>query len=130
MKDLLHKLLGFLRVELEDLEGDVTDLLEICQRKKDNREITNYVYLENKGLLLREIAGSKTWWTAWTTWTPGSSPTAQEMFREIDRRIQDKTRGVGFPGGRVQPGEAAAGQSDPVPASAVSAALRKTKVMR
>jgi len=94
VKDLLHKLLGFLRVELEDLEGDVTDLLAICQRKKDNREITNYVYMENKGLLLREIAGIKNLVEGLDT---GKFSNRQEMFREIDRRILENTREGDYP---------------------------------
>jgi len=97
MKDLLHKLLGFLRVELQDLEGDVTDLLEICQRKKDNREITNYVYLGNKGLLLREIAGIKSLVQGLDELDAGKFSSRQEMFREIDRRILEKTREGDYP---------------------------------
>jgi hypothetical protein len=97
VKDLLHKLLGFLRVELEDLEGDVTDLLEISQRKKDNREITNYVYLENKGLLLREIAGIKNLVEGLDGMDTGKFSNRQEMFREIDRRILENTREGDYP---------------------------------
>jgi hypothetical protein len=97
VKNLLHKLLGLLRVELEDLEGDVADLLEICQRRKDNREITNYVYLENKGLLLREIAGIKGLVQGLDELDPGKFSNRQEMFREIDRRILEKTRAGDYP---------------------------------
>jgi len=97
VKDLLHKFIGILKVELEDLEGDIVDLLEICQRRKDNREITNYVYLENKGLLLREIAGIKSLVQGLDAMDPRKFSSPQEMFREIDRQILKKTREGDFP---------------------------------
>ena len=52
----LNKFISIFRIELEDLEADINDLLEILEKRKDSQEITNYVYMENKGVLLNEIA--------------------------------------------------------------------------
>ncbi len=97
MKDLLHKFLGILKVELEDLEEDIEDLLEICQRRKDNREITDYVYQENKTLLLNEIAALKSLIHSLDELDTGKFASQQEMFREVDRLIHARTRESAFP---------------------------------
>lgn len=97
MKDLLRKFIGILKVELEDLESDIGDLLEVCQRRKDNREITNYVYLENKSLLIREITGIKSLVHSLDALDTQGFSSSQEMFREIDLQILARTREGDFP---------------------------------
>jgi len=52
----LNKFINIFRIELEDLEEDINDLLEILEKRKDGKEITNYVYMGNKGVLLNEIS--------------------------------------------------------------------------
>ena len=44
-----------LRLEFEDLEADLTALVDIYEKRLESHEITNYVYLENKGLLINEL---------------------------------------------------------------------------
>jgi hypothetical protein len=56
MRAMLNKLISIFRIELQDLEEDINDLLAILERRRDSQEITTYVYLENKGVLLNEIA--------------------------------------------------------------------------
>lgn len=97
MKDLLHKLIGILKVELEDLEGDVDDLLKILQHRKDEKEITNYVYLENRSLLLNEIGAFKSLIHGLDALDTGRFATQEEMFREVDRLIHARTRDSAFP---------------------------------
>jgi hypothetical protein len=97
MKDLLRRFLGILKVELEDLEFDIEDLLELCQSRKDHREITDYVYQENKTLLLNEIAALKSLIHSLDGLDAGRFATQQEMIQEVDRRIQARTRESAFP---------------------------------
>ena len=52
----LNKFISIFRIELQDLEDDINDLLEILEERKNSHEITNYVYLGNKGILLSEIS--------------------------------------------------------------------------
>ena len=56
MRAMLNKLISIFRIELQDLEEDIKDLLAILEKRRDSQEITPYVYLENKGVLLNEIA--------------------------------------------------------------------------
>jgi hypothetical protein len=97
MKDLLRKFLGILKLELEDLEGDIGDLLEVCQRRKDQREITDYVYMENKTLLLNEIAAIKSLIHSLDDLDTARFATQQQMFQEVDLLIHAKTRESAFP---------------------------------
>jgi hypothetical protein len=52
----LNKFISIFRIELKDLEEDINYLLEILEKRRDSQEITNYVYMGNKGLLLNEIS--------------------------------------------------------------------------
>ena len=56
MRAALNKFISIFRMELEDLEEDINDLLEILEKRRDSQEITNYVYMGNKGILLNQIA--------------------------------------------------------------------------
>jgi hypothetical protein len=97
VKHLLRKFLGILKLELEDLEDDIGDLLEVCQRRKDQREITDYVYLENKTLLLNEIAAIKSLIHSLDDLDTGRFATQEQMFQEVDRLIHARTRDSAFP---------------------------------
>ena len=52
----LNKFINIFRIELKDLGEDIKDLLEILEKRKISQEITNYVYMENKGVLLSELS--------------------------------------------------------------------------
>jgi hypothetical protein len=97
MKDLLHRFIGILKIELEDLEEDINDLLELCQRRKNGKEISNYVYLENQSLLLNEIAGIKSLIAGLGTMDTRKFSSQEEMFQEIDRLIHSRTRECAYP---------------------------------
>jgi hypothetical protein len=97
MKDLLRRFLGILKVELEDLEDDIEDLLELCQRRKDHSEITDYVYQENKTLLLNEIAALKSLVHGLDGLDTGRFATQQQMIQEVDRLIRTRARESAFP---------------------------------
>jgi hypothetical protein len=97
MKDVLHRFIGILKIELEDLEEDINDLLELCQKRMNHKEITHYVYLENKSLLLEEIAGIKSLINSLDTLDTKKFESKEEMFREIDRMVHIRTRECAFP---------------------------------
>jgi hypothetical protein len=52
----LNKFINIFKIELQDLEEDISDLLQILEERKKSQEITNYVYIANKGVLLNEIS--------------------------------------------------------------------------
>jgi len=51
--------LKILYIELEDLNEDISILIEECEKKHCNEEISNYVFLENLAVLKNELFGVK-----------------------------------------------------------------------
>jgi len=50
MKNMLPKYLAILKVELEDLKSDIDFQIELTRTRKDEGNITNYVFMENQAL--------------------------------------------------------------------------------
>lgn len=57
MKNLCHKYLGILQVEIEDLKDDLNLFLGVLQDRHERRVITDYVFAENSAILRNEILG-------------------------------------------------------------------------
>lgn len=57
MSDKKKLYLKVLKIELEDLNDDIEMLIDELQHKKDNKEISNYVFVENLSLFRNEIIG-------------------------------------------------------------------------
>ncbi len=53
----LKKFLHILEVEFEDLTEDIIMLQELTEERHEQREISHYVHMENKGVLIEEKAG-------------------------------------------------------------------------
>jgi len=59
MRERISKFLRILKIELEDLEEDITTLSELTEERRRQHAITEYVSLENISLLKQEFAGIK-----------------------------------------------------------------------
>ena len=57
MKERVGKFLRILKVELEDLEEDISTLAEMTEERRRQHDLTEYVSLENLSLLKQEFAG-------------------------------------------------------------------------
>ena len=57
MRDKIINYLFILKLELKDLQDDISLLIDACQREKEECRITNYVFLENLALFKNEILG-------------------------------------------------------------------------
>jgi hypothetical protein len=93
MRAALNKFIRIFRIELEDLEEDINDLLEILEKRRDSQEITNYVYMENKGILLNEIACVHELLDSISSIDADRYESVEAMIAEVrnmlDQRIQD-----------------------------------------
>ena len=98
MRALLNKFISIFRIELEDLEEDINDLLEILEKRKDSQEITNYVYMGNKGVLLNEIASVKVLLDSISTIDAYQYESVEDMIADVHRMIDTRTRECDFPG--------------------------------
>ena len=59
MKEKYAKFMQILKVELEDLEEDINTLVDLTEERRLQRQISEYVGLENISLLRQEFAGIK-----------------------------------------------------------------------
>jgi branched-subunit amino acid aminotransferase/4-amino-4-deoxychorismate lyase len=93
----LQKYISILKIELQDLEEDIKDVIQALERRKETQEITPYVYLENKGLLLSEIAGVRAFLDEVAAIPAERYQSVEEMIRDAERRVEQRTKEGAFP---------------------------------
>ena len=97
MRALLNKFISIFRIELEDLREDINDLIEILERRKDCQEITNYVYMGNKGILLNEIASVEDLLDSISTIDAYQYESVEEMIADVHQMIDTRIQERDFP---------------------------------
>ena len=94
----LNKFVSIFRIELEDLEEDINDLLEILEKRKDSQEITNYVYMGNKGVLLNEISCVRDLLDTLSTIDAYQYESVEVMIAEVKKMLFERIRDCAAPG--------------------------------
>jgi hypothetical protein len=97
MRALLNKFISIFRIELQDLEDDINDLLEILERRKDSQEITNYVYMGNKGVLMNEISCIKELLESISTIDAYQYKRVEDMITDVKKTMDMKIQDCAFP---------------------------------
>jgi hypothetical protein len=97
MQTRLRKFLDVLRLELEDLEGDLSALVEIYKKRLESHEITNYVYLENKSLLINELHCLADVVESLNEVDANRYGTVDAMIDEVQRMITERAQACAFP---------------------------------
>jgi hypothetical protein len=97
MQTRLRKFLNVLRIELEDLEADLAALVEFYKQRKNSHEITNYVYLENKGLLINELRCIANLLDRLAAVDTSKYDTVDAMIDDMERMIAERARQCAFP---------------------------------
>jgi hypothetical protein len=97
MRALLNKFISIFRIELQDLEEDINDLLEILEKRKDSQEITDYVYIGNKGVLLNEIASIKELLDSISTIDAYQYESVEDMIADVHQMMDTRIRERDFP---------------------------------
>jgi hypothetical protein len=93
----LNKFISIFRIELEDLEEDINDLLDILEKRKDSQEITNYVYMGNKGVLLNEINCVRELLDTLSTVDAYQYESVPLMIAEVRRMLDQRIRDCAAP---------------------------------
>jgi hypothetical protein len=93
----LNKFISIFRIELEDLEEDINDLLEILEKRKDSQEITNYVYMGNKGILLSEISCVRELLDTLSTIDAYQYESVEAMIAEVKKMLDARIRDCAAP---------------------------------
>ena len=96
MQQKIHKYLEILKIELEDLINDVEFSENVLAKRLAEHEITEYVFLENIGLLKKEILGIEKVKNLLSE--SASDITSLEDLREVvEDYFHDKIRAAGLP---------------------------------
>jgi hypothetical protein len=93
----LNKFISIFRIELEDLEEDINDLLEILEKRKDSQEITNYVYMGNKGVLLNEISCVRELLDSLSTIDAYQYESVEAMIEAVKKMLYERIRDCAAP---------------------------------
>lgn len=97
MRALLNKFISIFRLELEDLQEDINDLIKILEKRKDSQEITNYVYMENKGVLLNEIVSVQEILDSIRTIDACKYESVEDMITDVHQMIDMRIQEHDFP---------------------------------
>jgi len=97
MRALLNKFISIFRIELQDLKEDINDLLEILEKRKDSQEITNYVYMENKGVLLNEISSVEELLDSISAIDAYQYESVDAMITDVKKMLDQRIKDCAFP---------------------------------
>jgi hypothetical protein len=94
---VLNKFINIFKLELEDLEEDIGDLLEVLKQRRDSQEITNYVYMGNKGVLLNEISCVRELLDTLSTIEPYQYESVEAVVAAVKEMLDQRIRDCAFP---------------------------------
>ena len=97
MRALLNRFISIFRIELQDLKEDINDLIEILEKRKDSQEITNYVYMGNKGVLLNEITCVEELLDSISTIDAYQYDSVEAMIADVGKILDQRIRDCDFP---------------------------------
>ena len=97
MKERLKKFVDILRIELEDLEEDINTLAEITEARCKEHAITEYVCMENVGLLRQEFAGIREVLDDLQTVEIGKDETFQDFVDHLKERFRRVIHNSAYP---------------------------------
>lgn len=97
MRAALNKFINIFRIELEDLEEDINDLLEILEQRRESHEITNYVYIGNKGILLNQISCVQELLESLRSIDAYQYESVETMIADLKKKIEKRIKDCAFP---------------------------------
>ena len=97
MQDRLSLALKVFRIELEEVENDVSALLEYYSRRFDQREITPYVWMENRALLMKEFSCVKELEADLVDWEPPKTDDYDYLIESLKDYLKALVKERGYP---------------------------------
>jgi predicted transcriptional regulator len=97
MKERISKFLRILKIELEDLEEDISTLAELTEERRQQHAITEYVSMENISLLRQEFSGIKAVVDRLDNMQLDTSQSFQEFVDSLKRQIKEVIISSAYP---------------------------------
>ena len=97
MKDEIAKYLSILKIELFDLEEDITELIKLTEERAQKKEITDYVGLGNVSLLSAEFAGIRHVVDSLDKFDTSDYKNLQDFVDELRIILKEKICKSGYP---------------------------------
>jgi hypothetical protein len=99
MQIFIPKYLKILAIELEDLESDITFLIEKYKQRRKDKEISDYVFLENLVVLNNEICGISSFKKILNKFDPASYTTIEAFLDDVKTAFRKQINECGLPEG-------------------------------
>ena len=93
----VKKFLAVLRVELEDLEEDLSVLKNLYGERDQRREITHYACLENVALVQEEISGIADIVRSMESIDPSKYSSLEELVADLEELCRCRIKESDFP---------------------------------
>ena len=90
-------LIKVFRIELEEAEINILELLEYYSNRFDCHEITPYVWKENRALLKKEISCVEELVKDLAEWKPPDATEPQKVLTTLNMFLKDKVKTRGYP---------------------------------
>ncbi len=92
-KERLEKFLRILKIEIEDIQYDISALIDIYKDREEKGEITEYVFRENIGTLKREIIGVQQVLRSFETLDFERYDNLESMIQDCQKKMEEKLEG-------------------------------------
>ncbi len=96
MHEAKKNYLRILRIELEDLESDVMDLIVQHEKAESTKALTDHVALANLALFKNEILGIKAFDEIMRQTDPEQFPTLNDMIEHLRARFRQRIQAAGI----------------------------------
>ncbi len=96
MKHKIERYLKILKIELEDLENDISFSEELLRQKHDEHKITDYVFLENLSTFKSELLGIREMENEIDNLID-KYDSLDDLVKDVYKFFEDKVRDAGLP---------------------------------
>ena len=96
MHKVNEKYLAILRVELEDLQEDIEELIAQITQEREEGGLTNYVFMENLALFRNELLGVDAFGRILDQLDPGAFATLDELVEHLKNTFRAKVKDAGL----------------------------------
>lgn len=96
MEKMMNKYLSILKIELKDLATDIELMVDEHHEKREDRKITEYVFLENLATLKNELLALDSFNSIMNGMNPGDYSEIDGFITEIKKQFKNRIEQCGL----------------------------------